>query len=117
MLESAAVGSSAEAIQVAALAALVGLAAGPEAGLLGSGCPAVLRVLSNLHSLQVQLHFALLTLNGPWSANGPFGRCWSPPQHPAPSNTLQQCVRPAMEAQHPNNSQCTVPNARGMKHG
>ncbi len=58
VLEPAPVGSSAEAIQVAALAALVGLAAGPEAGLLGSGTPAVLRVLSNLHSLQVRLRLS-----------------------------------------------------------
>lgn len=40
-------------LQVAALAALVGLAAGPQAGLLGCGWPAALRTLSNLHALQV----------------------------------------------------------------
>lgn len=41
-------------IQVAALATLIGIAAGPEAGLLGSGWPAVLRTLSSLHALQVR---------------------------------------------------------------
>ncbi len=52
MSQPAAPGSAAEGVQVAALAALVGLAAEPEGGLLGSGWPAVLRTLSNLHALQ-----------------------------------------------------------------
>lgn len=52
MSQPAVPGSAAEGVQVAALGALVSLAAGPEAGLLGSGWPAVLRTLSNLHALQ-----------------------------------------------------------------
>ncbi|KAK9804748.1 hypothetical protein WJX72_003264 [[Myrmecia] bisecta] len=44
-----------EAKQVAALKALVDLAVGPEASLLGSGWVVVMRTLSNLEALQVQL--------------------------------------------------------------
>lgn len=61
-------GSPAEAVQVAALSTLVGIAAGPEAGLLGSGWPAVLRTLSALHALQVSI---LLS----WHVQGPR-TCW-----------------------------------------
>jgi hypothetical protein len=39
--------------QVAALAVMLELAGGPQAGLLGCGWPAVLRTLSNLAALQV----------------------------------------------------------------
>lgn len=46
-------GSPAESKQVAALAALVALAAGPEAALLGSGWVIILRTLSAVEALQV----------------------------------------------------------------
>lgn len=48
-------GSNLEAKQVTALAVLVSLAGGPEAGLLGSGWVIVLRTLSQLDTLQAEL--------------------------------------------------------------
>ena len=47
-------GTPAEAKQVAALEALLQLAMGPRAGLLGSGWVLVLRTLSALEALQVR---------------------------------------------------------------
>lgn len=47
--------SPAEAVQLAALEALIAIASGPDAATLGSGWPSVLRTLSNLHTLQVQI--------------------------------------------------------------
>lgn len=48
-------GSPLEAKQMAALAVLVSVAGGPEAGLLGSGWVVVLRTLSQLDTLQGEL--------------------------------------------------------------
>ncbi len=47
---------------MAALSTLIGIAAGPEAGLLGSGWPAVLRTLSSLHALQVRRSLSLFQM-------------------------------------------------------
>ena len=49
-------GTPAEAKQVAALEALLQLAMGPRAGLLGSGWVLLLRTLSALQALQVSAH-------------------------------------------------------------
>lgn len=48
--------SPAEAVQVAALEALIAIASGSDGATLGSGWPSVLRTLSNLHTLQVQMY-------------------------------------------------------------
>ncbi len=62
-------GTPAEAKQVAALEALLQLAMGPRAGLLGSGWVLVLRTLSALQALQVSIQglvcfFNIKTLPG-----------------------------------------------------
>ncbi len=77
MADPAPPGSPAEGVQVAALAALASLGAGPEAGLLGCGWPALLRTLSDLHARQVgQVSSelpALAPLSGPARASEQAG--------------------------------------------
>ena len=53
ILEPAALGSTGEALQLAALSTLVSIASGPEAGFLGGGWVTVLRALSTLDLLKV----------------------------------------------------------------
>lgn len=63
-------GSPAEQKQVAALAALVALARGPSAALIGSGWVTILRTLSALEALQVSRCTTALQLLQMQSVNG-----------------------------------------------
>ncbi|DBA73285.1 hypothetical protein WJX77_003623 [Trebouxia sp. C0004] len=80
-------GTPAEAKQVAALEALLQLAMGPRAGLLGSGWVLVLRTLSALQALQASFAASTQNMAGPPPPTG------TPAATPRSSNTTPRLSR------------------------